>query len=318
METVESKDFVSIRVSTLRGDLKINFDAYIQIAGKQILYCRKGDSFEGSRLKRLKEKKLKKMYIRSDDEKLYRDYMSNNIEMAYDQNTDRPIESRAEIIQGVQQAAAEDVMDNPESEAFYNVAKEGSGRFVDFIKKEQKALCSILKLPNEDNSISHHGVTVASLAVGLAEKLNLDDTVPMNLLILGALIHDIEHQHHPVPFQKTLQEMTTDEAALYEMHPYNGADRVKSFPFYDKTVINIILQHEEFIDGSGFPKGLREAELDPLAILVSTANSYDRLVSFYGKAPKDALKMLLIEKMGLHPLNHLQLLQTVLKDNGIV
>ena len=56
-------DYTTIRVSTLRGDQKINFDAYLKIGEKMVLYVRQGDSFEGDRLKRLKEKKLKKMFI---------------------------------------------------------------------------------------------------------------------------------------------------------------------------------------------------------------------------------------------------------------
>lgn len=315
---MDAKDFVSIRVSTLRGDLKIDFDAYVYVAGKHILYLRKGDSFEGERLQRLKKKKLRKMYIKPEEEMSYRKYMSQNIEMAYSNSPDRPIETRSEIIQGVQQAAAEDVMENPDSEAFYYVAKDGSQKFAEFIKKESKALESLLKIPNQDKSVSHHGVTVATIATGLATKLGLADQIPMNLLVLGCLIHDIEHQHTESPLSKRRSEMSTDEAATYELHPYNGASRVKDLNFYDKSVINIILQHEEFIDGSGFPKGTLENELDPLSILASTANSYDRLVSFYSMPPKDALKALLIENMGLHPLPQLQSLQNVLKENGIL
>ena len=49
-------EYVSIRTSTLRGDQRITFDVYVQVAGKQIHYLRQGDSFEGSRLARLKQK----------------------------------------------------------------------------------------------------------------------------------------------------------------------------------------------------------------------------------------------------------------------
>ncbi len=314
---MDAKDFVSIRVSTLRGDLKIDFDAFVKVAGKHILYLRKGDSFEGQRLQRLKEKKLKKMYIRPDEEPAYRKYMSANIEMAYDNNSERTIETRAEIIQGAQQAATEDVLENPESEAFYSVAKDSSGRFAEFIKAEQKSLAAMLKIPNTDQSVSHHGVTVATIAVGLAEKLGFAESQSLNLLVLGSLIHDIEHQHHPVPLNIAPKDRTPEDQALYELHPYNGAMRIKDLKFYDKTVINIILQHEEFIDGSGFPKKTREEDLDPMSLVVGTANSYDRMVSFFGMTPKEALKTLLIQKMGLHPLPHMQHLQAVLKDNQI-
>ncbi|MCK6599017.1 MAG: hypothetical protein L6Q37_11685, partial [Bdellovibrionaceae bacterium] len=106
-------DHVSIRVSTLRGDQKINFDAYVKINDKFVLYLRRGDSFEGQRLKRLKEKKLKKMFILSGDESNYRQYLKTNIESAYDSTSSKDMESRAEIIQGEQQSNVEEVFEKP-------------------------------------------------------------------------------------------------------------------------------------------------------------------------------------------------------------
>ena len=60
---MSANQYVPIRVSTLRGNLKIPFDAYVSVASKHILFCRKGDSFGGDRLDRLKKKKLKIMFI---------------------------------------------------------------------------------------------------------------------------------------------------------------------------------------------------------------------------------------------------------------
>ena len=77
-------------------------------------------------------------------------------------------------------------------------------------------------------------------------------------------------------------------------------------------IVNIIGQHEETINGSG-PKGLREKEMDPLAVLVSSANALDRLITFEGVAKNEAAKKLMIEHVGKHPLNHLQHLNDILK-----
>ena len=70
-----SDQHVPIRVSTLRGDQQITFDVYVRVAGKYILYCREGDSFEGERLERLVSKRLTKMYIRKEQLPLYDAYI---------------------------------------------------------------------------------------------------------------------------------------------------------------------------------------------------------------------------------------------------
>ena len=53
----DATHYISFSVSTLRGDQKIDFNAYVRINEKYVLYVRRGDSFEGSRLLKLKEKK---------------------------------------------------------------------------------------------------------------------------------------------------------------------------------------------------------------------------------------------------------------------
>ena len=186
-------EYTSIRVSTLRGDQKIEFDVYLRISEKMILYLRKGDSFEGDRLKRLKEKKLKKMFIPSDSEASYRSYMERNIEMAYDDKAGKDIKTRAEIIQGAQQNNVEEVFENPEKEAAYNSAKDAAGKYVQFLLNNTGSVANILNMENTDKNIAHHGVSVATLSVALAAKLNITDPKLTQMLTLGALLHDYGH-----------------------------------------------------------------------------------------------------------------------------
>ena len=315
---MSATEFVPIRVSTLRGEINISFNAYIKVAGKFILYCREGDNFEGERLKKLRAKRLKKMYISPEDEEKYRKYMTASIEAAYDKNSDAPIESRAEVVQGAQQAAAEEVMENPKDPVAYDIAKMGTERYVEFILSEDDALKSVLSIENTDHSIAEHGVNVATLAIAVAKELGMDKTHNMELLTLGCLLHDFEHMESGQDVARPVKEFSKEELALYKSHPKTGAEKVIHLKHFDKDVIDIIHEHEELVNGTGFPKGLKEKEINPLALIAGTANAYDRIVSFEGVEPKEALKTLLVAKMGLYPLGHMQALQKVLKSRGVI
>lgn len=307
-------DYVSIRVSTLRGDQKIDFNAYLKINEKMVLYLRRGDSFEGDRLSRLKEKKLRKMYILSEEEVSYRNYLQQNIEVAYDNSSGKDLQTRAEIIQGAQQSNAEEVFENPENEDSYNYAKDAAGKYVQFILSNAKAMSSIMNIENTDKNIAHHGVTVSTLAIALAQKLNMvTDEKRTQLLTLGALLHDYGHFNSPLDLNRPVSSMSPEEQNLYKKHPDTGATRVQDKKHFDKAVINIIAQHEEKINGAG-PKGLREKDMDPLAVIVSSANAMDRLITYEGVAKEEAAKKLVIEHVGEYPLNHLQLLAEIMKS----
>ena len=306
-------EYVPIRVSTLRGDQKIDFDAYVKINDKFILYVRSGDSFEGERLSRLKAKKLKKMFILPDSEENYRTYLQRNIEIAYDKASGKSIENRAEIIQGSQQSNAEAVMENPENEATYNDTKDAAGKFVQFLDQEDPhSFSSILNIQNVDQNIAHHGVTVSTLAIGLARRLGITDPKQLQLLSLGALLHDFEHFHSGLMINKPLNQFSTDELKIYKSHPTIGAQKVQDKKHFDRSVISIILQHEEYIDGSGFPNGLMESKMDPWSVVVASCNALDRLITFENVPKKDAVRQLMITGVGKYPLNHIQFLGDIM------
>ncbi len=306
-------DLVSIRVSTLRGDQKITFDTYVKINDKMILYLRRGDSFEGTRLQRLKEKKLKKLFIQPTDEGHYREYMQKNIEMAYDNSSTKDISVRSEIIQGQQQSNVEEVFENPEQAEAYLNAKDAAGKYVQFLVSNSKALQAVMAIPNTDKSISHHGVSVATLSVALAQRLGQTDTKVIQLLSLGAFLHDYGHHDSPIYPRKKTSEMSVDELQLYQSHAAEGAKKVQDKKHFDQLVLRIINEHEECCDGSGYPRNLTEKQLDPASLIVSTANTMDKLMTFEGLSKDEACKQIMLKSVGKHPLDHIQKLIEVVK-----
>jgi putative nucleotidyltransferase with HDIG domain len=311
-------DYISVRVSTLRGDQKISFDTYVKINDKMILYLRKGDSFEGTRLSRLKEKKLKKMFIQPNDEGYYREYMQKNIEMAYDNKSGKDIQTRSEIIQGEQQASTEEVFDRPDNVEAYLSAKDTSAKYVQFLMSNHEAVKAVMKIENNDKSISHHGVTVATLSVALASKLGLSDPKITQLLALGAMLHDFGHFESSLYPRKTRAEKTPDEINLYKSHAADGAKKVQDKKHFDQTVIRIINEHEECIDGSGYPLALRENQMDPSSVIVGVCNAFDRMMTFEGISHPEAMKKMMIEYVGKYPLAHIQKTNEVIKSLSAV
>ncbi|MEY4616607.1 MAG: hypothetical protein RJB66_1567 [Pseudomonadota bacterium] len=306
-------EYVPFRVSTLRGDQKIDFDAYLKINEKFILYVRRGDSFEGDRIKKLKEKKTKQMFLRPEEEQQYRQYIERNIEMAYDKNSGKSIETRSEIIQGAQQNCAEEVFENPGNAASYQEAKTSIDRYVNFLLDENGAFRTIMQIENSDASIAHHGVTVATLSTMLMNKIQFDPK-QIPLIALGGLLHDFAHYSNGIQIKRPLSQFSQEELKTYKLHPGNGAQAIMDKRHIDQLIVKIILQHEECIDGSGFPNGFREKDIEPGAVIVGTANALDRLIAFEGMSRTEACKHLMVNKIGLYPLDYIRYLSEAVKD----
>ena len=310
--------FTAIRMSTLRGDIKIPFDVYIRVAGKYIHYCRRGSSFEGDRLARLKSKRLKQMFIRPEDEIPYRQYLEESVNSAYDSKSGRDPSVRAEVIQGFQEATTENYLESLADEMAYNHVRSSSQRFVELLQTEPWAAQAILRIENTEQSVTHHAINVATLATAMAVANNMNDAQLLQTMALGCMLHDVEHYMGGFNITRPIESLAKEDLEIYREHPIAGAHRFQGIQFLDQLVLKIILEHEEHSDGSGFPKGLFERDMDPLVMIAATANSFDRMTSFEGLSRKEALKDFLIKKMGQCPLHYMQILQNILKDQGLV
>lgn len=313
-------NFKPVRVSTLRGERKIPFNAYIKIGGRHVLYCRKGDSFEGSRLERLKSKNLERLYILDAEIEKYDKYLQDNIDEAFDLQSKMDLISRTIVIQGHQQAMSEEVMENPEIEEHYSIAKSSCFRFVDFMNKNDLALKCLLSIQNDQKSLSHHGVNVSGISLGIAKLLSRDGFVmdQPELMCLGALIHDLGRLEMSFETNLIQSQLNPTQLEEYKKHPSLGMAKLRELRHFDEIVSQIINDHEEYIDGSGYPQGLTERHINPYTLIVSVANTYDKLISFEKKNIKDALKFMIIESMGLHPLDMMKALQNSLKVGGLI
>ncbi len=108
-----------------------------------------------------------------------------------------------------------------------------------------------------------HSLNVTVLALMLAKSLDMKDE-HIQMLGMAALFHDAGKEESP------------RKKSFLDLHCETGYSITQRSGFPER-VSEIILQHHECMDGSGFPKRLRADAIDPLARLVAMVNHYDNL-----------------------------------------
>lgn len=121
-----------------------------------------------------------------------------------------------------------------------------------------------------------HSVNVASYAVDIAKAVGWKGQALMEIR-LGALLHDIGQIFWPDEIlYKSGTPLTVEERNIIESHTFKGADLVK-----DRVSLTFvkpyILYHQEWIDGSGYPYGLKGNEIPTSVQIVSIADVYEAL-----------------------------------------
>lgn len=122
-----------------------------------------------------------------------------------------------------------------------------------------------------------HQRRVARLAVSIARAMNLPELQLKNIQIAASL-HDIGKMYIPAEILSKPGELTDIEKMLVKSHPQAGFDIVKSIPFTE-PIANILIQHHERIDGSGYPHGLKGDEILLEAKIIAVADVVEAMSS---------------------------------------
>jgi putative nucleotidyltransferase with HDIG domain len=100
----------------------------------------------------------------------------------------------------------------------------------------------------------------------------------LNLLRTAGLLHDIGKIAIDYAIIDKAGALTDEEYLEVKKHPEIGYRILKSSIEYE-DIAKTVLYHHERIDGSGYPKGIREDEIPLESKIISIADAYDAMVS---------------------------------------
>ena len=100
-----------------------------------------------------------------------------------------------------------------------------------------------------------HENRVAELSVAIAGEMGLPDE-QIHSIHLGGMIHDLGKIQIPAEILSMPRRLTENEYNLVKGHPQAGYDILKDIDF-PWPIAQMVLQHHERIDGSGYPQGLK-------------------------------------------------------------
>ncbi len=130
-------------------------------------------------------------------------------------------------------------------------------------------------METRDPYTAGHQIRVKKIAIAIAEKLGLDEFM-IEGLELGASIHDIGKLAVPTEILVKPTKLTPLEYNVIQTHVETGADILKEVEF-PWPIIDIIMQHHERLDGSGYPNGLKGDEICLGARIVAIADVFEAM-----------------------------------------
>ncbi|MGC8976944.1 MAG: HD-GYP domain-containing protein [Candidatus Ratteibacteria bacterium] len=157
----------------------------------------------------------------------------------------------------------------------------------ELLKENQKLIESTLNgtiyaiskiLETRDPFTANHQLNVSKLSEAIAREMGYKKD-EIKEIVWASLLHDIGKISIPCEILVVPRKLTNIEFTLIKTHPITGYNILKVIPNFEK-VAQIVLQHHERIDGSGYPKGLigeqilKEARIIGVSDVVEAMSSH--------------------------------------------
>ena len=169
------------------------------------------------------------------------------------------------------------------SQPVYNLLYTYTGEFRGLLDKSEQ----------KDTYTYNHSNRVQDLSVKIAQKLGLSSEINY-AMALASLFHDIGKFFIPDEILNKPSKLSDEEFNYIKRHCTYSSELLQG-KFID-SIAQIVEQHHERLDGSGYPKGLKENQIRIEAKIIGVADSYDAMTSDrayrYAMTPESAMKEL--------------------------
>lgn len=146
-----------------------------------------------------------------------------------------------------------------------------------YLSNEIEVLSTMLKKVEEKDMYTHgHGVRLKDLSIKIGEKLKLSQK-QLDILFYAASFHDIGKINVPDEILKKPGKLTSEEFEYIKKHPGDGAEIIKNT--FLREAVPGILEHQERLDGSGYPNSLKADEICLEAKIIAVVDTYDAMTS---------------------------------------
>lgn len=122
-----------------------------------------------------------------------------------------------------------------------------------------------------------HSLIVTSVAVSFGQHLGLNDADKKRLASAG-LLHDIGKARIPIEILEKPAALDEQEVVVMRTHPILGYEALRGVPGLNPDMLDMVVHHHEYLDGSGYPHGLKGNEISDLNRTITIADIFGALI----------------------------------------
>ncbi|RBO84879.1 HD-GYP domain-containing protein [Marinomonas aquiplantarum] len=157
-------------------------------------------------------------------------------------------------------------------------------RLIDSHTRNNFAVMALRHIKDADRYLEQHAIGMAVLGIHFAKAMKLDNAY-VEVISLGALLFDLGRFRLPAAMVTKTTKMTDSEFDLFRKHIQFGEQILHKCDGIPKAVYQMLLDHHEKIDGSGYPAGKQDQEISVYGKMAAIIDAYDAITSEQSHKP---------------------------------
>lgn len=273
------EEFIAIPIQRFNFSTKLFFDVYIRAGEKHLKILSAGSQIPEEQLRNYLKKGVTHLYFQRKPHLRCLEYC-DLLERTFLTNTG--LSSSVKISTTLNRGtSALEVLRNHR-----NIVESQVEEIVEFTN-DVRRLLSTLHLDQSDDvqaimqnvAAYEHSLGTMLIALMLAKPLNLEHEQSAEILGLASFLHDIGLSRMPPAVQsEDITQMIGDQRDLFHQHPALGAQLLRESGAVHPVAIQVVAQHHERRNGSGFPNQLVGQQIHKLSEIVAFSDEFVRLI----------------------------------------
>lgn len=264
--SVKIDDLINLKVAPFDYFVKINESKFVRIA-------KDGLKVSTQILTNIQTKGVHVIFAKKDDYNKYLEKMTQSSLSINKMNI--PKEVKMKFLAKTSDLIMEKIITDGVSSEMFHASKQVLDASMESIMQDDSVFSLLSTLNDLDPNSYRHSLGMAMYSVLIAKQMEWESENTIFKISLGALFADIGLKTFPPEILKKAQVWIDGaDLELYKTHPAVGAALLRVNKDIHQDIIDIVMQHHENCDGTGYPQKLHRMAIHPLAKIVRVADEF--------------------------------------------
>lgn len=296
----DTPEYEGLPLRVLRSNSTVMFDIFVKAFDGFKKVAKKSTVVTDKLIDKLTENKYDTVYTPYEQKNDLYQYVETNLDtIIYDAEVS--VEEKSKMIYSTATDIAEALFSNPITTGSIQRTRGIIKPMLDSILSDNTTIDSLIAVSSYDYYTYTHSVDVSVYSLGIGRELDLFPTT-LNLLGEAAILHDIGKSQVDINIVNKPGRLTADEFDQMKLHPTYAYQILVEHGIKNPAILSGVRDHHEKLDGSGYPKGLKNEDISKFARIIAIADIFNALTTRRSYKPAlstfEALKIMKHEMEG--------------------